>query len=142
MPNPIVMKTITCVHNFWYRATGGLIGGRFGRAPILLLTTTGRKSGRRHTTPLLYYPDDGNMAVIASNGGAERHPAWYLNLRHEPRVQVQVRARVLRVRAEVAGAEERARLWPLVTQMYPQYEGYQARTKRRIPVVILRPESQ
>jgi len=135
-----MIRGVSAVHEFWYRLTGGLVGGRVGRAPVLLLTTTGRKSGRPRTTPLLYMQDGLDLVIIASNGGSDRHPDWWVNLRHDPRAEVQLGRERLTMRAEKAGAEEKGRLWPLITGMYPQYDGYQRRTKRDIPVVILRPE--
>ena len=92
------------------------------------------------TTPLVYYEDGDNLVLIASYGGAPEHPEWYLNLRKNPKVKVQIGRETKAVIAERASAEERARLWPLVTEMYSQYNDYQTRTKREIPVVILRPE--
>jgi deazaflavin-dependent oxidoreductase (nitroreductase family) len=136
--NPLWIKITSATHLFWYRATGGLIGGNVLGMPALLLTTTGRKSGQRRTTPLMYLPDGDDMVVIASNGGNRNHPAWYLNLRAEPEAEVQVGRETKRVRAEEANAEERARLWPQAVKMYSGYERYQQETKRTIPVVILR----
>jgi deazaflavin-dependent oxidoreductase (nitroreductase family) len=126
-----------------YRASGGRLGGRIrSGAPVLLLTTTGRKSGKRRTTPLLYLEDAGNYVVIASVGGAPRHPAWYLNLLANPMATIEVGRRKLAVTARTATPEERARLWRLAVQMYPGYDDYQARTSREIPVVILAPGTQ
>src|SRR3990172_32906 len=88
--SPLMIKTWSAMHEFWYRLSGGLIGGRFGRVRMLLLTTTGRKSGRPRTTPLLYLEDGGNLVVIASNGGNPNHPAWWLNLKSNPLAKVQV----------------------------------------------------
>jgi deazaflavin-dependent oxidoreductase (nitroreductase family) len=133
------IKSWSAVHEFWYRLTGGLIGGRFGRARMLLLTTTGRKSGRPRTTPLLYLEDGGNLVVIASNGGNPMHPAWWLNLKSDPRAEVQVGRERRTVTAEEAEGEERERLWRAVVDVNSGYEGYQKSTTRRIPVVILRP---
>jgi len=141
MPGRTMMRMISGTHEFWYRLSGGLIGGRFGRAPILLLTTTGRKSGRRRTTPLVYLPDGDNMVIIASNGGAPQHPEWWLNLRAEPKAEVQVGRDVKAVVAEKADREERDRLWREVVEMYRGYDEYQRSTKREIPVVVLRPEA-
>ena len=141
MPNKLLTQMVTGTHEFWYRLTGGLIGGRFGKAPILLLTTTGRKSGRKRTSPLLYYQDGDNFVVIASFGGSPQHPDWYVNLRANAEVEVQAGRDVKQMVAETASSEERARLWPLVTEMYSQYADYQKRTSREIPVVILKPEN-
>ncbi len=140
--NP-VFKAIVKLHVAIYRLTGGRIGSHFkGGAQILLLTTTGRKTEKRRTTPLLCVEEDGGYAVVASAGGAPKHPAWYLNLRDNPEVSVQVRNRVLNARAETAGEEDRARLWPKVTAIWPDYDKYQAKTSRRIPVVILVTEAE
>jgi deazaflavin-dependent oxidoreductase (nitroreductase family) len=127
--------------NIWvYRATGGRVGGRFVRgAPVLLLTTVGRKSGRRRTAPLLYLRDGDRFAVVASKGGMSHHPLWYRNLLAEPQVEVEVgRERTKRV-ARTASAEEKAALWPRLVAMYRDYDDYQARTERDIPVVLLEP---
>src|SRR5712691_2946258 len=102
MPSKPVMRIITTTHEFWYRLTGGFIGGRFGKAPMLLLTTTGAKTGKQRTMPLLYYPDRGNLVVIASFGGSDHHPGWYLNLRANPKAQVQVGRETKTVVAETA----------------------------------------
>ena len=137
--SPMLIKSWSAMHEFWYRLTGGLIGGRFGRVRMLLLTTTGRKSGRRRTTPLVYLEDGDHLVVIASNGGHPNHPAWWLNLKADPHATVQVGARRLAVTAEEAEGEERDRLWRAVVDVNRGYEGYQRSTSRRIPVVLLRP---
>ena len=138
--NPTVMKVMSVTHLFWYRLTGGVIGGSFGGRPILLLTTTGRKSGRPRMTPLQYMEDGGNMVVVASNGGNPWHPAWWLNLERIPDAEVQVRNEKRRVNADKADGEERERLWQLVVEMYSGYEGYRKTANREIPVVVLRPQ--
>jgi len=104
---------------------------------VLLLTTTGRKTGKQRTTPLLYVEDDGRYVVIGSVGGAPKHPAWYLNLGGNPAATIQLGRRKLQVTAKTAEPEERARLWARATRMYSGYDGYQAKTGREIPVVIL-----
>jgi len=141
MPGRAVMRTISGTHEFWYRLSGGLIGGHLGRLPILLLTTTGRKSGRKRTTPLVYLPDGENVVVIASNGGSDRHPEWWLNLRSEPTAEVQVGPDVSTVVAVKAEGDERDRLWRDVVELYHGYDEYRRMTKREIPVVVLRPAS-
>ncbi len=138
--NRLLIRLVSATHRCWYRATGGLLGGRIAWARFLLLATTGRKSGKRHTMPLLYVEDGEVYVLIASNAGDDRHPAWWLNLKANPRAQVQVGARRRVVVAEQTGAENRARLWAQITHMFPNYEAYQSRTRREIPVVILRPE--
>ncbi len=141
MPNRLMLKTFTRAHMFWYRLSGGLIGGRVGKARFLLLTTTGRKSGRPWTTPLTYTRDGDDLVLIASNGGSDRHPAWYLNLTADPRATVQAGHERRAVRAVTAGPEQRERLWSLMAAIYPGYESYRKATKREIPVVVLHPDS-
>ena len=136
----LFLLVVSRIHVALFRVSSGRIGGRIGkRLPVLLLTTTGRKSGKRRTTPLLYVEDGGRLVVVASVGGAPKHPAWYLNLRADPRATVEVGRRTLAASAETAGPEERARLWRQVTAMYPTYDSYQANTTREIPIVILTP---
>jgi F420H(2)-dependent quinone reductase len=106
---------------------------------MLLLDHVGARSGARRTSPLLYIEDDGDLVVVASKGGFPRHPAWFHNLRANPETTVQVGGEVRPVRARVAGAAERERLWPRVVAAYSGYEDYSARTEREIPLVILEP---
>jgi F420H(2)-dependent quinone reductase len=127
-------------HTFAYRATGGLIGHRVpGAPPTLLLDHVGAKSGTNRTTPLTYISDDGNFVIVASKGGHPRHPAWFHNLRANPDATIQVGSKRRPVHARVATPEERTRLWPKVVATYGGYEGYQERTDREIPLVILEP---
>jgi deazaflavin-dependent oxidoreductase (nitroreductase family) len=109
----LVQKMLMQAHSFVYRATGGKVAGRMFKSPVLLLNTTGRKSGAERTTPLLYLQDGEDIAIVASNGGARQHPAWYLNLRANPEATVEIGDRKLRVRAEQASPEEKERLWPV-----------------------------
>jgi deazaflavin-dependent oxidoreductase (nitroreductase family) len=133
-----MIKAMSSMHEFWYRASNGTIGGRVRGVPVLLLTTTGRKSGRKRTTPLMYLRDGDDYMIVASFGGHDKHPAWYLNLRSEPQVEVQAGRERFATRAEVLGEEERARVWPRLVEMYADYDAYQKGTERRIPVVRLR----
>lgn len=110
--------------------------------PVLLLTTKGRKSNKQRTVPLLYLADGDNIVLVASNGGATKHPTWWLNLQANPEAQIQVSGSKQRVRAEQGSAEEKRRLWPQLTAMYPGYKNYQEITNRDIPVVILHPINQ
>lgn len=134
-----IQNGVAAAHTFIYRGTNGAVGARVANSPVLLLTTKGRRSGRRRTVPLLYLADGENVALVASNGGALKPPAWWLNLQADPEAEVQIKGERRRVRAEKAGPEEKRRLWPLLTEMYPGYKRYQEITTRDIPVVILRP---
>jgi deazaflavin-dependent oxidoreductase (nitroreductase family) len=103
----------------------------------LLLTTRGRRSHKLRRTALIYGRDGDRYVVVGSVGGAARHPAWYHNLVEHPEVEVQVGAERFRATARPAGAEERPRLWSLMTGIWPAYEGYQKKTRRQLPVVVL-----
>lgn len=120
-----------------YRATDGAEGYEWRGATVLLLTTTGRRSGEEHTTPLIYRERDGDYVLVASRGGAPSHPGWYLNLAADPEVEVQVLSDRFPARARTATGEERSRLWELMTENWPAYTDYQAKTEREIPVVVL-----
>jgi F420H(2)-dependent quinone reductase len=134
------MRFMAGVHEFWYRATNGLIGGNLFGTQVLLLTTTGRKSGKRYTTPLTYLEDGENLVIIASNGGADTDPNWWRNLRADPQAMVQVGPQHRELHAEAALGAERDRLWSAVTARYPLYRRYADATKREIPVIVLRAE--
>ena len=134
----MIQRLLTGLHVFLYRLTGGKIGGRIVKSPVLLLTTTGRKSGKQRTTPLLYLSDKDCLAIVASNGGSKSHPAWWLNLQNNPQAQVQIGSQAFPVKAAPANPAERARLWPLFVQMFPGFANYQKRTAREIPVVLLK----
>lgn len=128
------------LHVLLYRRTGGLIGHRVPFAPpMLLLDHVGARSGRLRTAPLAYVRDGDAFVVVASKGGHPRHPAWFHNLRANPDTTVQVGATRHAVRARVATAEERARLWPRAVAAWGPFESYQRRTRREIPLVILEP---
>jgi deazaflavin-dependent oxidoreductase (nitroreductase family) len=127
------------LHAAVYRLTGGRVGHAAGHLTNLLLTTTGRRSGVSRTIPLAYVMDGPNYVVVASNGGADRHPAWWLNLQHAPAATVQVRDRTVAVRARRADLRERARLWPQLKAINPFFARYEQITAREIPVVILEP---
>jgi deazaflavin-dependent oxidoreductase (nitroreductase family) len=120
-----------------YRETGGKQGYNWRGTEILLLTTTGRSSGAERTTPLIHRTDNGAWVIVASKGGAPDHPGWYKNLEVSPEATIQVRDEVIPVRARTAEGEERARLWRLMTEVWPDYDTYQRRTEREIPVVVL-----
>ena len=135
----LMFRVVSALHVALYRRTGGRLGGSIAGTPTLLLTVTGRKTGKRRTTPLGYFMHDRSYVVIASAGGAPRHPAWFLNLRANLRATIQVKDRRLNVHAEVATGELRARLWDRLMQVAPIYGRYAGRTRREIPLVLLRP---
>lgn len=134
-----LFKLWTRFHIFIYRASNGRWLSEVQGLPILLLTTTGRKSGKTRTTPLGALPDGDNYVIIASNGGMDKHPAWYFNLQANPRVTIQVRDQVMKATASTATAETRAHLWSQLIKIAPGYAGYEKRTQREIPVVVLQP---
>ena len=122
-----------------YRQTDGEIGYWWNGAPTLLLTTTGRRSGEARTTPLIFGRDGDDYLVVASVGGMPTHPAWYLNLVDDPSARIQVRGEHIDVVARTAQADEKPRLWRVVNDVWPNYDTYQERTDRVIPVVVLSP---
>jgi F420H(2)-dependent quinone reductase len=133
-----VLNRLMKGHTAVYRLTGGLIGHSFpGSPPMLLLDHVGAKSGQRRTTPLVYVRDGDDIVIVASKGGHPKHPAWLHNLRAHPDTTIQVGSEHRAVRAREATAEERKRLWPKAVETYGGYAGYQERTDRVIPLVIL-----
>jgi len=134
-----LLRRVMGGHTLIYRASGGLVGHRFGGLipPTLLLEHVGAKSGTRRISPLTYTRDGDDLVLVASKGGHPKNPAWFHNLRANPDTFVQVGRERRPVRARVATADERKRLWPKVVATYGGYAGYQKRTSREIPLVIL-----
>jgi deazaflavin-dependent oxidoreductase (nitroreductase family) len=126
-------------HLALYRVSGGRLLGSVAGMPVLLLTTTGRRSRLPRTTPLTFFRDGDDLVVIGSNGGADRAPDWLLNLREHPGAVVTIGTERLQVTAATAAPAERERLWPSITAAHAGYAGYQKRTLRPIPVVLLSP---
>lgn len=122
-----------------YRESGGEVGYDWNGAPTLLLTTTGRRSGERRTAPLIFGRDGERYLIVASVGGSPRHPGWFFNLEADPRATIQVKDQVLEVEGRAATAEEKPRLWRIMNEVWPNYDVYQSRTDRDIPVVVLTP---
>ena len=120
-----------------YIETDGADGHDWNGKPTLLLTTRGRRSGEQRTLPLIYGRDGDRLLVVASRGGAPHHPSWYLNLLSDPEVDVQVKGDRFRARARPAGPDEKPRLWRTMTEIFPDYDDYQRKTEREIPVVVL-----
>jgi deazaflavin-dependent oxidoreductase (nitroreductase family) len=133
----LLIRLFSLIHQVVYRLSGGRIGSQIVGAPVLLLTSKGRKSGKERTTPLLYLDEGRDWIVAGSNAGDDRHPAWWLNLKIHPVATVQIGGSVKRVRAREASEEEKTFLWPRFVDMYADYEVYQQRTVRKIPIVIL-----
>jgi deazaflavin-dependent oxidoreductase (nitroreductase family) len=122
-----------------YRETDGERGYNWRGTEILLLTTTGHKTGAEHTTPLIHRADGDRFVIVASKGGTPDHPAWFKNLSADPNVTIQVKGDEIPVVASVAEDAERERLWKHLTEVWPAYDDYQAKTDRQIPVVVLTP---
>jgi deazaflavin-dependent oxidoreductase (nitroreductase family) len=138
----VVGLRLLAAHQLVYELSGGRIGERVGRSPMLLLRTIGRKTGRPRTAALLYHRDRDHYVVVGSKGGSDAPPAWLLNLQAHPDVEVQVGTKRFRAKARIASAAVRRRLWPEVTRLWPQYDRYQSQTRRSIPLVILAPTNR
>jgi deazaflavin-dependent oxidoreductase (nitroreductase family) len=135
-----IIKWMSRINILMYRrGGGGGLGGTFGKAPVALLTTTGRKTGQPRVSPLLFLRDGDRVILVASKGGSEKNPMWYLNLRANPEVQVQIKKELLDLTARDATDEERARYWPQLVKMYPSFDDYQSWTDRKIPIVVCEP---
>lgn len=134
------VKRWSRVHRILFRVTRGLVGRRLVDNDMLLMTTRGRHSGTTHTVPLLYLRDgEERLVVIASYGGRDRHPDWYLNLLARPEVSVELPGESQAMVARTADDVERKKWWPRVVAAYQGYATYQSRTSREIPVVFLEP---
>ena len=136
----VFLKLVSRLNAWMYRRNNGEgLGGTFQNIPVALLTTTGRKSGEPRVSPLYFLRDGNRVIVAASRGGSDRNPMWYLNLKANPKVQVQIKKEILGLTARDANDEERERYWPQLVQMYPTYEDYQSWTDRVIPLVVCEP---
>jgi deazaflavin-dependent oxidoreductase (nitroreductase family) len=120
-----------------YRETDGEVGHDWQGTTALILTTKGRKSGESRSTPLIYGRNGDDYLIVASMGGAPRHPQWYLNLQADPEVELQVKGDRFKARARTATEEEKPALWETMVGKWAPYEGYQEKTDRAIPVVVL-----
>jgi deazaflavin-dependent oxidoreductase (nitroreductase family) len=135
---PVTAKSLGAAHRVLYRVSGGRIVARIWSLPVILLTTTGRTTGKQRTTPLCALPQADGFVVIASFGGMDHPPAWWLNLERNPEAIVQIGRERRRVTARTTSGDERARLWAQVVERAPGYLAYARRTTRVIPVVVLR----
>ncbi len=135
-----VLKLMSRVNTWVYRRTKGKVGGKYpGGASVCLLSTTGRKTGEIRTVPLIYLAVGDAVVFVASKGGMSQHPLWYLNLAADPEVTVEMNGNRRALMARTATGEEKAELWPKLVAIYGEYDTYQARTDREIPVVICEP---
>jgi deazaflavin-dependent oxidoreductase (nitroreductase family) len=136
----VLIKWMSRVNTLAYKGSGGRVGGTFLQgAPVALLTTTGRKSGQPRVSPLLFLRDGDRVVLVASQGGRANNPMWYLNLKANPEVSVQIKKEVLELTARDATEAERAQYWPQLLAMYSSFDDYQSWTDRTIPVVICDP---
>jgi deazaflavin-dependent oxidoreductase (nitroreductase family) len=137
-----LLKLFTAVHVFLYRQTGGRIGNfNWEQGGLLLLTTRGRKTGKQRTTPVGYLREKGYYLIIGSNNGLGYHPSWYLNLRQNPQVEIQIKGKRMQARAEEVTGAEQERLWARLETDAPRYANYRTQTTRKIPLVALYPEA-
>jgi len=141
MPSDLQMKSMNGIHRVLLKATGGRFGWKLLGMPVVELTTTGRKSGAPRTVMLTSPLQEGTtVVVVASRGGDDRAPAWLLNIEASGDVQVSMGGKPAQPwKARVATAEERARMWPVITKEHKNYAGYQTKTEREIPLVLLTP---
>jgi deazaflavin-dependent oxidoreductase (nitroreductase family) len=136
----VLIKWMSRVNTLAYKVSGGRVGGTFLQgAPVALLTTIGRKSGEPRVSPLLFLRDGDRVVLVASQGGRTNNPMWYLNLRANPEVTVQIKKEVLQLTARDATEAERTQYWPELVAMYSSFEDYQSWTERVIPIVICDP---
>lgn len=136
---PRTIRRIGRAHAWLWRLTNGRLGDAFGTAPFMLLATKGRKTGQWRSTPVLYLDNGRDLLIVASFGGNDNHPVWYLNLLDCPEAEVTIKESRVRVVAQEISAEEKQRLWPRLVKLYPPFESYRRRTSRNIPVVRLSP---
>ncbi len=128
------------LHVFLYRITGGR--AQIAKYPTMLLTVRGRKTGKLYTTPLIYIRDGDRYVIAAAYSGSDRDPVWWLNLRAHPEAELQVMNRRMQVRAALALPTERKQLWQSLSEMYPYFTDYEARTTREIPIIVLTPVNE
>ena len=143
MPSDLALKAMNTLHRGLLKVTFGRVGWTAGPMPVLELTTIGRKSGQPRSVMLTSPVQEGDTwVVVGSRGGDDVHPAWVLNVRDHPEVEVSLQGKPKQsMRARVANAEERARLWPQVTTVHKGYADYQEKTAREIPLILLEPSS-
>ena len=136
----VIIKWMSRGQTALYKVSKGRIAGSFLEgAPVALVTTIGRKSGQPRVVPLLFLREGNRVVLVASQAGSDKHPLWYLNLKANPKVTVQIKDEVLNLTARDASEQERAEYWPKLTAFYKGFDDYQSWTDRIIPVVICDP---
>lgn len=135
-----IMNWFMKLHTLLYKVTNGIIGSRMFGMDILLLTTKGRKTGRDRIKPLAYFLDGKSYVVVASAGGSPKNPDWFLNLEANPEVKVQIKNKKFQAMAKTALKSKRDRLWKNIIKQAPNFDQYQKKTKRQIPIVLLQPQ--
>ena len=141
VPKDVIAKAITSFHRLVFDVSQGRVAGKAGGMPVIKLTTVGRKSGKARTTMLTSPLEEGdNVILVDSYGGDDRHPMWYSNLVANPDVEVVMSGSNRKMRVRVAEGDERTRLWEALTAKHTNYAGYQRKTSRQIPVVVLEPQ--
>jgi deazaflavin-dependent oxidoreductase (nitroreductase family) len=140
--NRFFLRLFMNVNVFFIRLSRGRLGGRLGTQTILLLHSVGRRSGKRHTTPIAYFLLDGFYFLVASNWGKPANPAWYYNLKNQPRTAIQVGGKTIPVESSEARGAEYERLWKYAVEHHPPYLHYKEMTARSIPIVVLTPLSR
>lgn len=133
------LRALTKAHVFLHRLSGGRLFNSMGGDEVCFVTMTGARSGKQVTIPLLYLPYENGVVLVASQTGRPTNPIWYKNLVKHPVIEVRHRSDTLKLRAREAGAEEKARLWPLLDEMYPDFVLYRSRTDRDIPIFVCEP---
>ena len=134
-----LLNLLTKLNVVAYRASKGRLDGTMQKAPVCVLHTVGRKSGKQRETPLLYLADEDKVVLVASAGGRETSPAWFHNLRAMDRAEVEILGRRTTMAQRLATPEERSDYWPRLNELYSDYDAYQSRTTREIPVVVMSP---
>ena len=136
----VIIKWMSRGQTALYKVSKGRIAGSFLEgAPVALVTTIGRKSGEPRVVPLLFLREGNRVVLVASQGGSDKHPLWYLNLKANPKVTVQIKDEVVNLTARDATEDERTEYWPKLTAFYKGFDDYQSWTDRVIPVVICDP---
>ena len=136
-----VLKTMTRVHVFLHRLTGGKAFNKLGGDEVCFVTMIGAKSGRTLTIPLMYVPYQEGVLLVASQGGAPKNPVWYNNLVKHPDIEVRHRSQVMHLRARLAEPEEKPAMWPICDEHYAPFEEYRQRTDRDIPIFVCEPRT-